>query len=441
MNITFNIITLFPALFNDVFSYGVISKAIQKGLININYINLRDYSPYKHRVTEDYPYGGGPGLVMKVEPIYYAVKSLREKKCTKVILLDPRGKKFSDQHARMLSSECDLTFICGRYEGVDDRVRKLVVDEIYSIGDYILTGGEYAAICMIDAISRYIPGVLGDHASTIEESFAIGGLEYPQYTRPSEFLGEKVPEILLSGHHAKIKEWRREEAIKITLHYRKDLLKNEAFEKYKNLNNNVNMNNIIKASKNLHVGLMHYPMRDKDGNVVATAITNMDLHDISRTCKTYNVEKFYVINPVESQRNIAKRIVQHWKEGFGSTYNENRRQAFELIDIKESLMEVIDDIEKNRGEKPLLIATTARRRKKHIDINTFFDKLRSHNILLLFGTGWGFTEGFLNSVDYILEPVEGIEGFNHLSVRSAVAIILDRIYNSVLGVNYEKQNY
>ena len=436
MNITFNIITLFPALFSDVFSYGVISKAIEKGLININCINLRDYSPYKHRVTEDYPYGGGPGLVMKVEPIYYAVKSLREKKDTKVILLDPRGKKFSDQHAKVLSTESDLTFICGRYEGVDERVRRLVVDDEYSIGDYVLTGGEYAAICMIDAISRYIPGVLGDNASTLEESFAIGGLEYPQFTRPSEFLGEKVPEILLSGHHAKIKKWRHEEVIKITLHYRKDLLKNEAFEKYKKLNNNIDMNNILKVSQNLHVGLMHYPMRDKEGDIVATALTNMDLHDISRTCKTFNVEKFYIINPVESQRNIAKRIVKHWKEGFGSTYNENRRQAFELVDIKESLMEVIKDIEEKMGEKPLIIATTARRRKKHIDINTFFDKLQRPNIL--FGTGWGFTDDFLNSVDYILKPVEGIEGFNHLSVRSAVAIILDRIYRDVLEVYYEK---
>jgi tRNA (guanine37-N1)-methyltransferase len=266
----------------------------------------------------------------------------------------------------------------------------------------------------------------------------MGGLEYPQYTRPSNFLDEKVPEILLSGHHAKIKEWRREEVIKITLHNRKDLLENKVFGKYTNFKENTNMKNILDISKNLYVSLLHYPMHDKEGDIVATALTNMDLHDISRTCKTYNVEKFYVINPIESQRNIAKRIIKHWVEGFGSTYNENRRQAFELIGIKESLIEVIKEIEEERDEKPLIIATTARRRKKHIDISSFFDKLQRHNILLLFGTGWGFTDDFLNSVDYILEPVEGVKGFNHLSVRSAVAIILDRIYRNMLEVNNEK---
>ncbi len=438
MSITFNIITLFPNLFDNVFSYGVISKAITKKLININYINLREFSPFKHKITEDYPYGGGPGLVMKVEPIYYAVNAIKEKKLTKVILLDPRGQKFSDYYARKLSNEKDITFICGRYEGVDERIRKLVVDEEYSIGDYILTGGEYAAISMIDAISRYIPGVLGDHESTVEESFAIGGLEYPQYTRPNKFIDETVPEILLSGHHAKIKKWRQNESIKITLQYRKDLLKNMVFNKDVSSENKTHMVDIDKISKNLRVGLMHYPMQDKEGDVVSTALTNMDLHDISRTCKSYNVEKFYVINPVESQRNIAKRVMKHWLLGFGSTYNENRRQAFEIVEIRESLVEVIKEIEEATGEKPLIVATTARKRKKHIDFNTFFDKLVRQNILLLFGTGWGFTEDFLSSVDYLLKPIEGIKGFNHLSVRSAVAIILDRIYRDILEESYEK---
>ena len=442
-SITFNIITLFPNLFSSVFSYGVISKAIEKGIVTINYVNLRDYSPFKHNITEDYPYGGGPGLVMKVEPIYYAVNAITIKKRTKVILLDPRGKKFSDCDAKELSKENDITFICGRYEGIDERVKKLVVDEVYSIGDYILSGGEYAAICMIDAISRYVPNVLGDQHSIVEESFAIGRLEYPQYTRPYEFMNEKVPDILLSGHHKMIKEWREKESFKITLQHRKDLLNNVAFnalDRIKYKEDNANMTDINVISKNLRVGLMHYPMRDKSGNIVATALTNMDLHDISRTCKTYNIEKFYVINPVESQRKIAERVINHWRSGFGSVYNENRREAFEILVIKESLLEVIKDIEDEKGEKPFIVATTAKRRNKHIDISTFFDMLTTHSILLLFGTGWGFTEDFLSSVDYILEPIEGVKGFNHLSVRSAVAIILDRIYRDNIGGKYEKQN-
>jgi len=152
------------------------------------------------------------------------------------------------------------------------------------------------------------------------------------------------------------------------------LLNNVAFnalDRIKYKEDNANMTDINVISKNLRVGLMHYPMRDKSGNIVATALTNMDLHDISRTCKTYNIEKFYVINPVESQRKIAERVINHWRSGFGSVYNENRREAFEILVIKESLLEVIKDIEDERGERPFIVATTAKRRNKHIDISTF----------------------------------------------------------------------
>ncbi|MDY6821205.1 MAG: tRNA (guanosine(37)-N1)-methyltransferase TrmD [Deferribacterota bacterium] len=433
-SITFNIITIFPNLFDNIFSYGVISKAIEKEIININIVDLRKFALDKHRVTEDYSYGGGPGLVMKVEPIYNAVKYINEKVKSNVILLDPRGKKFDDNSAKKLANCKAITFICGRYEGVDERIRKLLVDETYSIGDFILSGGEFAAATMIDAISRYVKGVLGDENSVKEESFTIGGLEYPQYTRPYEFKNEKVPKVLIGGNHAEIDRWRKREAFLNTLKNRRDLLKSE-FLKSGNFFEGVKDEFLTYVTKHLSIALMHYPMKDKKNNVVVTAITNIDLHDISRTCKTYNVNKFYLINPVKSQRDIARRVLKHWINGFGSCYNSNRKEAFEQLEVRESLLEVIKEIKEEKGSDPILVATTAKKRdnivEKFIDIDKFFDILINRDVLLLFGTGWGFTDDFLKSVDYILEPIEGLASFNHLSVRSAIAILLDRIFGGL----------
>ncbi|MGA1861903.1 tRNA (guanosine(37)-N1)-methyltransferase TrmD [Deferribacter thermophilus] len=415
----FNILTIFPDMFKSPFEYGVLSKGIENGLFKVNPINLRDFAEDKHKMTDDYQYGGGAGLVMKPEPIVKAARLLKNKENSHIILLDPRGKTFNQKKAEELLNYDSLTFICGRYEGVDERVRELVVDEEISLGDFIITGGEFVAMVIIDAVARLIPGVLGDETSNKEESFLEGLLEYPHYTRPYEFEGLKVPEVLISGHHQKINEWRLEKSIKITLQNRVDLIKKSALD-------NVVLSRIKKMRK-LYVGLMHYPMYDKEKNIVATSITNMDLHDISRSCKTFGVKNYYVINPLPAQRDIANRVLKHWQEGYGAFYNENRKEAFGVTKVKESLIEVIDEIEKLEGEKPLLVGTTARKKDNTIS----FDKLKSLTfekpILLLFGTGWGFSDDMLAVCDYVLERIEGFDEFNHLSVRSAVAIILDRL--------------
>ncbi len=219
----FDCLTLFPEMF-DSLNTSVIGKAKEKNLIEINLINIRDFSKDKHKKVDDTPYGGGAGMVMKPDVVYDAYKSLKDKDA-KVIYMSPQGKKLDQKKVEELSKEQHLIILCGHYEGIDQRVIDTIVDEEISIGDYVLTGGELPAMVLIDAVSRYIDGVLSKE-SIEEESFSNGFLEYPQYTRPEIFEGKKVPEILLSGNHKEIAKWRKEQAKIVTKTKRPELIRN-----------------------------------------------------------------------------------------------------------------------------------------------------------------------------------------------------------------------
>ena len=221
-----DVLTLFPEMFENVLNCSMLRIAREKTLVQYNLFNIRDYAENK-RCVDDRPYGGGAGMVMKPEPVFNTVETVEQQAgpCRKKILLTPQGVKFNQQIARELSRESYLMLICGHYEGVDERIRLgLDVFEL-SIGDYVMSGGEIPAMVVIDAVVRLIPGVLGDFESVVNESFADTLLEYPQYTRPAEYRGMKVPEILISGNHQKIKEWQRENAVKRTIEKRPDILK------------------------------------------------------------------------------------------------------------------------------------------------------------------------------------------------------------------------
>jgi tRNA (guanine37-N1)-methyltransferase len=219
-----HVITLFPQLFSCWLDQGVVSRAVARRLVDIDLVNLRNFGVGRHHITDDYPFGGGAGMVMKVEPLFDAVESLSLSADVPVILLGPTGRRFDQRVAEELSGLPRCALVCGHYEGVDERVRQhLVTDEI-SIGDYIVSSGEIAAMVVVDAMVRLVPGVIAE-TSTLEESFSEGLLEYPQYTRPAEYRGWSVPEVLLSGHHAEIARWRREQALQRTRDRRPDLLK------------------------------------------------------------------------------------------------------------------------------------------------------------------------------------------------------------------------
>src|SRR3990167_6788663 len=222
----FEILTIFPDFFKSPLKQSILGKAIKKGIVEIGIHNIRDFALDKHKTTDDCPYGGGDGMVMKAEPIVRAVESVKATSSpdAKVILTSPQGRQFNQQMAAEFAASKGLVIICGRYEGVDERVKELVVDVEVSVGDYILSGGETASMVIVDAISRLIPGVLGSAMSANDESFSRGLLEYPQYTRPEYFRGSRVPEVLLSGNHREIKRWREKESIRKTIENRPDLL-------------------------------------------------------------------------------------------------------------------------------------------------------------------------------------------------------------------------
>ncbi|MGI6296917.1 MAG: tRNA (guanosine(37)-N1)-methyltransferase TrmD [Armatimonadota bacterium] len=222
----FEIVTTFPEMIESAARESILGRSQRKGLISVDAVNLRDFTADRHHTTDDSPFGGGPGMVMKPEPVFDAVETLISRRPGKarVVLLTPQGRRFDQAMAEQLAAESHIIMICGRYEGVDERIRQhLVTDEI-SIGDYVLTGGELAAMVIVDAVARLLPGVLGDESSAESESFSCGLLEYPQYTRPAEYRGYSVPDVLLSGNHEEIRKWRRRQSLERTLNKRPDLL-------------------------------------------------------------------------------------------------------------------------------------------------------------------------------------------------------------------------
>ncbi|WP_337927266.1 tRNA (guanosine(37)-N1)-methyltransferase TrmD [Anaerotignum lactatifermentans] len=221
----FFVLTLFPEMIQQTLSHSIMGRAQKEGHISVEAINIRDYTLNKQKHVDDYPYGGGAGMVMQAQPIYDAYQSIAEKaQGARVVYMTPQGRPFTQRIAEELSQEENLVFLCGHYEGIDERIIEEIVTDEISLGDFVLTGGELAAITIIDAVSRLVPGVLGKEDSFADESFSDGLLEYPQYTRPPVFHGKEVPEILLSGHHANIAKWRREQSLIRTVKKRPDLL-------------------------------------------------------------------------------------------------------------------------------------------------------------------------------------------------------------------------
>ena len=414
----FTLITLFPQMFESPLNYSILKKAQEKGLIQFHVIDPRTFATDRHHVTDDYPYGGGHGMVMKPEPLVAAIEQTRSQApSARIILLAPQGQVFTQETAARLAQEKDIALICGRYEGVDERV-KAFVDEEISIGDYTLSGGEPAASVVVDAVARLVPGVLGNENSAREDSFTDGLLEYPQYTRPENFRGLKVPQILLSGDHERIRQFRRERSLALTRERRPDLYAKATHGPGKEA-----------STVPVYVALLHHPVYDKNGQVVTTAVTNMDIHDIARSGCTYGVTGFFVVTPVQALQKLALKIIEHWQSGYGSQYNTTRKEALAIAHICSTLDDAIIAIERESGEKPVIVATSARRTPNRASFAALRDVLNKETrpFLILFGTGWGLTETILLQSDYVLAAVEGRGDYNHLSVRSAAAIILDRL--------------
>jgi tRNA (guanine37-N1)-methyltransferase len=377
-------------------------------------------------------------MVMMPGPVLAALESRESEGRTHRVLLSPQGKRFDQVTARRLATHARISLICGRYEGIDERVCE-AVDEQISLGDFVMTGGEVAALALIDATARLLPGVLGNHESTHEESHAAGLLEYPQYTRPPEFRGSLVPEVLLSGDHAAIARYRRKESLRRTRAVRPDLfaahLPDELDRKLVAELEAEDRRAVPEAPPTsaapIYLGLVHYPVKDREGNIVTTAVTNLDVHDLSRSSRSYGLSGYYVITPIEAQRELVGKILEHWVEGSGKKRVPERGVALSLCTPTESIDSALAAIEAAHGQRPVLAVTAARlpagltpQRPSELRARM---RASDRPWLILFGTGHGLAAEVLERADVALPPIRpGV--YNHLSVRAAGAILLDRLF-------------
>lgn len=424
----FDIITIFPKMFESPFEQGLVGQAIKEGKIKVSFWDPRSVAKDAHRSVDDKPFGGGDGMIMLPEILKQTLDQIPQSESTKkkVIYLSPQGQLLTQSKAKDLAQNQEqLILVCGRYGGIDERFIEKYVDEEISVGDYVVTGGELPAMILMDAVSRFVPGTLGNKASPEEESFKDGLLEEPLYTRPRNFEGLEVPEVLTSGHHEKIQNWKEHQKLKRTFEKRPDLLSKAKFNKEK-------LNDVFEnldLRKNIAVGLVHYPVYNKAGDVVATNVTNLDIHDIARACRTFGIDRYYVITPMEEQLAFVGRVLEHWQKGRGVQYNPVRKDALKNTRAATSIEAALEDWGVKNTQ---LVATSARTVVGPKPIN--FESMRAlavkKPVFLLFGTGYGLENAVVRRCDYLLEPIRGrsTDGFRHLSVRSAVSIILDRLY-------------
>ncbi len=410
----FDLLTIFPAIFDSFLGESLLKKARDKGLVDVRVHDLRPFTDSKHGKTDDAPFGGGAGMVMTPQPLADALDTLKKDGPAKTILLSPRGKPFTQEKARELAHEERLILVCGRYEGVDERIIEHWIDEEISLGDYVLNGGEVAAMAVVEAVFRLLPGAVGSPESLCGESHETVLLEYPQYTRPEEFRGHKVPDILLSGHHEKIRQWRHEQALKKTAAARPDLLERFA--------GNAPMPRIS-------IALVHHPVAGKNGQEIASSITTLDVHDMARYGKTFGAERIYIITPVADQKVLVERMKSHWTdEEYLKKQNVRREGTVELLVTLPSVEDAVAHA-RTRSKRVKLLATTAQRVPGAVSTDEWRARAaeEADEWIILFGTAYGLGKSLMERAECTLLPIDGAGAFNHLPVRGASAIILDRL--------------
>ncbi len=421
-----NLVTLFPEYFTSPLSCGLMSRAREKGLVDFNLYNPRDYADDKHRTVDDSPYGGGPGMVMRLQPLVDALRNIAAP--GRILLMAPAGQAFNQPMARELAAELvsgrPVTLISGRYEGIDARLLELFPITPVCVGDYVLNGGEAASLNIIESVCRLLPGFMGHEDSGEEESFSHGLLEYPHFTRPEVFADLAVPEVLTSGNHALIAKWRREKSLAATRQLRPELLA-EADLTQKDLTF-LREQPQPSLGRNLYVALVHYPVLGKDKKPQTVSLTNLDIHDIARCSCCYGLGGYFIVTPLADQQRLLHELVSHWTTGPGSRSNPDRAEALGLVSGVDSLDEACAQVKNRTGQQPLLLASSARP-EGSLPYSAVRAALAERPVLLLLGTGHGLAKEALAKCDGTLRPIRGAGHYNHLAVRSAAAIILDRI--------------
>ncbi|WP_028586243.1 tRNA (guanosine(37)-N1)-methyltransferase TrmD [Desulfocurvus vexinensis] len=421
----FTLVTLFPEFFDSPLASGLMGRGEQAGLVEFSCVNPRDFAADQRGTVDDRPYGGGPGMVMSCPPLVAALESIPRP--GRMIYLSPRGRRLDQALARELAAQQALTLICGRYEGIDQRILELFPVQEVSVGDFVLNGGEAGALCLMEAVARLLPGFMGHEGSADEESFSQGLLEYPHYTRPEEFRGLRVPAVLAGGDHGRVAAWRRERALETTLDRRPDLLAEAALDE-------ADLAVLRRArraagprlGRNLYVALLHAPVLNKFGQTVAVSLTNLDVHDIARVSRTCGLGGYYVATPLADQRALLDTLLGHWLDGPGREANADRAEALGTVRAAADLDEVLADVARRCGQAPRVLATSARG-AGGMTPGRVRAWLGQGPVVLVLGTGHGLAPEILERADGVLRPLHGLGGYNHLPVRAAAAMIIDRV--------------
>lgn len=413
-----SIVTAFPELVRSYLGASVLGRGIESGKLDVEAVDIRAFAEGEYRQIDDYSFGGG-GMVLMAAPLERALEHIAPKAERYVAYPSPQGVPLHQElveDMRRIVSRKRLVIVCGHYEGVDERFVERNVDLEFSLGDFVLTGGELPALALVDAVSRLVDGVVGKSEAVREDSFFSGMLDHPHYTRPASYDGASVPEVLLGGDHAAIESYRRSEAVERTIARRPELLAKAGIGPY--------------MGGRAYVIQLHHPVLDRDGEKSTTAITGMDLHDIARACRTYGVERYAIVTPLKSQREMIAKIACHWTEGYGSGFNPDRAEAMRAIKTFASLGQALRWIEKREKTPPMTVGTTARPDERATHWTSIKREVLESGrpLALIFGTGHGLHEEALAICDAIMTPISGPGEYNHLSVRSAVSIVLDRFF-------------
>lgn len=438
-----SILTLFPNLYSEFFKTSLIKSALERGLIEVNLINLVSLCSPASRV--DVPtVGPGPGMILKPEivekgiflaeenfghgfKIFFSPKGqlldqiLLSNLIEKIDQID--GAQELDSSVEQISNEVlnHIILVCARYEGIDHRVESTFADLLLSIGDYVLLGGDLPCQVFLESLTRLLPGVVGNKESIETESFQSPFLDHPEYGLPVSWAGQEVPSVLLSGNHKKINDWRKKEAARDTARSRFDW-----FRTHPKADCEIDL--VKSVIPNHYVVLMHSQVIVGSGPGTSS-VTSIDLHDIARSCQTYGVKRFFVVTPLKDQQEIVKTFISFWTSDEGIEYNSSRFQAVSNLILISTLAQTIEKIVELEGQSPLLVATSAKafehaKRICYWDQGIVWQKERP--VLFIFGTGKGLDEELVASCNFLLGPINGLSDYNHLSVRSAVGIILDR---------------
>lgn len=421
----FNIITLFPEFFSSPLEVSLMGRARENHLVKFNFINPRNFSSRPHRNVDDRPFGGGPGMLMQLEPLLGALDSINE--TGPILQMSPSGAMFTAAWAKELANNAAISLICGRYEGIDARLSSFYPIKETSICQAVLNGGEIAALAIIEAVCRFLPGFLGKDESSAEETFTDGLLEYPQFTRPENYKGLEVPKILLGGDHAQIANWRRNASLKKTLQTNSSMLTDAKLKK-----GDVEFLGTmprLRLGRNISFCLCHYPVRLEHDRIGSSSLTNLDIHDIGRISRSYGMGPFYVLLSMREQRAILENILNHWRNL--SKEHEDRKRALSLVQPVENFTELEEKAIDYYGLKPIFIASSAawpddKKIKKVLSPEDIRSLCQNFPVVILLGTARGLDLKSLGINFELLRPIRFLDE-NHLSVRAAAAIIADRV--------------